>query len=284
MELVGRAWGRALTLGVGAALVAGAASSAPIVVDGTIDGFAVQATVEFAFNDQCSVDCALHISLTNSTPGQLSSIARTLAGITFEPDSAITIDRTQSTVLVDTDMGDILVGSASAAATADLMSGTHLDVTRHWGFDQLLVPVPEAGGSGMLGSYVVSAVGDVANESPILGNVGLIGSDDLFTGSGTISGVEPNPPNGTHFTIVNDATCSPDTCGGLRGGFQDPLGRVWIQDTVWISLHYDGLLESVSKVEPIYGTNGLPGFVIPEPGVGLLLLGLLPLLGRLRSR
>lgn len=248
----------------------------PFDVGGSIDGFAVQATVEYAFDDACDTGCTLHISLTNSTAGQLPAIGATLAGISFEPNGAITIDRTQSTVLVDTDLGDLLVGSGSAAATADLISASFLDVTRHWAFDVITAPV--MGDGRMLGSHVVSAVGDVAN------NVGAIGTDDLFTGSGTISGVEPNPPNGTHFTLVNDATCSPETCGGLNGGFQDQLGRVWIQDTVWISLHYDGLLESLSKVEPIYGTEGLPSFVIPEPGVGLLALGLLALLGRRRQR
>ena len=260
-----------------AALLLWAGSALAVPISGTIpnldppaNSLTVTVEVDFAFNAGCSVDCDLHITLANTTVGQLSTIGQTLTGITFEPSSAITIDRSQSTVLVDTSAGDRLVGAGSVIATAELTSGSHIDVTRHWAFDRLVEPVMEAGGTRMLGSYVVGSAGD------ILDNVGLLGHDDLLTGSGILSSIETNAPNGTKFSIVNDATCSPGTCGGLRGGFQDSQGRAWIQNQVWISLHYDGQLTSISKVEPVFGTEGNPSFVVPEPA-GLLVLGLLAL-------
>jgi hypothetical protein len=275
-------------------LIIGGVAVAPagaITVSGTIpnldppfDSFTVTTDVTWSFDDQCLSNCTLHFTLTNSTVGQLQTIGQTLSGITFEPDSAITIDRTQSTVMVDAtlpDPGDILVGSGSAVATGELLSGTMIDITRHWGFDLLIEPVMETGGSGMLGSYVVSSVGDVVNGGP---NEGLIGTGDLFT-SGILSSVEPSPPNGTPFSIVNNATCSAGTCGTLGEGFQDSHNRTWVQDTVWISLNYDGQLTSLSKVEPIFGTDGLPNFVVPGPGVtSLFLLGALGLFGYGRRR
>jgi hypothetical protein len=263
-----------------------------ITVSGTIpnldppfDSLSVTVDVDFAFDPGCSLDCQLHITLTNSTASQLQTIGQTLTGITFEPDSAITIDRSQSTVHVDTLLGDMLVGSGSVTATSELISGTNIDITRHWGFDLLAEPVPAAGGTRMLGSYVVSSVGDVANGTPVLGNVGLIGRNDLFTGSGIISSIERNPPNGTEFSIVNDLTCAAGTCGGLTEGFQDNKPKTWVQNSLTIWLHYDGQLTSVSKVEPIFGTDGNATFVVPEPGIGLLVLGLAALaLARPRPR
>jgi hypothetical protein len=250
-------------------------------LDPPANSLTVTVDVDFAFDAGCISDCQLHVTLANITAGQLTTIGQTLTGITFEPNSAITIDRSQSTVLVDTNLGDILVGAGSVIATAELTSGNHIDVTRHWAFDRLVEPVMEAGGTRMLGSYVVGSAGDVANGTPVLGNVGLLGHDDLFTGSGSLSSIETNAPNGTKFSIVNDATCSAGTCGGLTGGFQDQQGRAWIQNKVWISLHYDGQLTSLSKVEPIFGTDGNAMFVVPEPA-GLLLPGLFALAWRWR--
>jgi hypothetical protein len=279
---------RTVLVTLAAALFPAAVSA--ITVSGTIpnldppfDSFTVTVDVEYVIvDDTCSTDCLLHITLTNNTASQLETIGQTLTGITFEPDSAITIDRSQSTAKVL--MGDILVGAGSATATVELASGDDIDVTRHWGFDLLAEPVPAAGGTRMLGSYVVSSVGDVANGTPILGNVGLIGRHDLFTGSGSISSVEPNPPNGTHFSIVNDDTCSAGTCGGLKEGFQDNKNRTWVQNSLTVWLHYDGQLTSLSKVEPLFGTDGNPTFVVPEPGIGLLVLGLVALAREQRRR
>jgi hypothetical protein len=280
---------RCLLLAV-AGLLAPAAASA-VTVSGTIpnldppfDSLTVTVDADFSFDTLCTVDCQLHITLTNNTASQLQTIGQTLTGITFEPDSAITIDRSQSTVVVDTLLGDILVGSGSATATSELTSGSDIDITRHWGFDLLAEPVPAAGGTRMLGSYVISSVGAVANGTPITGNVGLIGTSDLFTGSGVISSVEKNPPNGTEFSIVNDLTCSPGTCGGLKNGFQDNKPKAWVQNSLTIWLHYDGQLTSISKVEPIFGTDGNPAFMLPEPGLGLLLLGLAGIALKLRPR
>ena len=123
-------------------------------------------------------------------------------------------------------------------------------MTRHWGFDTLVSPVMVGG--EMLGSYVISSVGDVA-VNIIPDNEGLLGNMDLFTGSGVISGIEPNPPNGTPFSIVNDATCSPGTCGGLEEGFQDAANRAWIQNEVSFALHYDGLTaDQIAELEADY--------------------------------
>ena len=100
-------------------------SAAAVTVSGTIpnldppfDSLTVTVDADFVFDAGCSVDCQLHITLTNNTATQLGTIGQTLTGITFEPDGAITIDRSQSTVHVDTLLGDILVGAGSATATS----------------------------------------------------------------------------------------------------------------------------------------------------------------------
>jgi hypothetical protein len=169
--------------------------------------------VDVAFNAACSVGCTLEITLAHVSTAQLRTVGQTLVGITFEPNAPITIDRGQSRVIVDRDAADLLVGAASATASSELTAHSIIDVTRHWGLDVLAAPVIQDGGTRRLGSYVVSSVADVAGAAA---NQGLIGAGDLFTGFGIVSSVEPSPPDGTRFALVNDATCSPGTSSSSR--------------------------------------------------------------------
>jgi hypothetical protein len=132
-----------------------------------------------------------------------------------------------------------------------------------------------------LGTNLLSSVGDAFPDTDALG------MGDLF--AGTVSSVEPNPPDGTSFSIVDDATCTGPpgtaTCGGLASGFQDPQNRAWIQNTATATLIYDGTtnkLTSIANVDPIFGTEGRP---VPAPGAaGFLLTGLVCIALRLRGR
>jgi hypothetical protein len=256
----------------------------PGLPDAFNDGIAkVQAV--FDFDPSCSSDCVLAITLTyldfyltsEGDGSTLQTIGQTLSGITFEPASgdSINVDLSSSTVSILT---SIFVGSGASQASSDL--GTN--VTHHWGF-AVNAALPGATGStpgGPLGSHVLSSVGDAGVIKDGGGNViagleGVIGMDDLFT-SGVLSNVETNPPDGTSFSLVDGDTCDSSGCGSLAEGFQNSLGRVWIQSQIKANLVYDGTLTNIASADPIFGTEGLP---IPEPGtaalVGFGLLGLL---------
>jgi hypothetical protein len=230
--------------------------------------FLPDVTVEFTFDETCMTSsCQLQIELTYNASGGLSAIGQTLSGVAFNAFSNATqidldVDLTISTMLAES-----LVGAGSDDALADFGSGnSNVDVSGHWGF------VSGFASSGSLGTNLLSSVGDAAPDTDVLG------SSDLF--SGTISGIEPNPPDGTSFSIVDDATCTgppgSPSCGSLGGGFQDSNDRAWIQNVGTATLAYDGTtykLTSIADVDPIFGTEGNQ---VPEPGTAALLgLGLL---------
>ena len=228
---------------------------------GTVDGFDYDIDAMFSWDESCSSDCELQIMLTynSSDPSPLNSIGQTLAGVTWDTAGSASFDRSLSQVLAES-----FVGAGSAQATSDLSTADGLDVSGHYAYKGDL----NVDGLGM---HILSSVGDV--------NFGedSVGTADLLPGF--ISSVENNPPNGTEFTIVTDATCTAGTCNGLNGGFQDGLDRVWIQNSIKASLAYDGGIEGISNIVPIFGTDGKFEGPIPEPtaallyGVGLVVFG-----------
>jgi hypothetical protein len=218
-------------------------------------GFEPDVTLTFIFDDGCSTNCTLRIDLTYNESGNMNANQQALTGVTFDPAGSITVSAASSTVLAPT-----LVGSQAATATAQL-GNTTIDgvsgeiVSGHWAFRDDLengldpnVPVAFDG----LGNYALFSVGDVT-----FGGVKLdvIGMEYLLPG--TISTVEPNPPDGIPFGVVD-----PDTTD-LAGGEDTVLA----QSSTSAFLNYDGLLDSVGNVRPHFGTDG----VVPEPGTAFLL-------------
>jgi hypothetical protein len=237
-------------------------------INGEDPNFDPDVTGEFMWDESCTVSCILMITLTynsNAENEAVSALGQTLSGITFEPDVDLAIDRALSTVSV---LSSDYVGKDRADAESDLGD----DVTRHWGFVQNDALLGVTDGNRMFGSYLVGSVGDAGGMTDVLG------MSDLLTGSGIISDVEPNPPDGTSFSLVNPDTCdvNGDNCQGSLGNNPSD-GRAWIRNEVKVNLAYDAdsPLEDILKAEPTFGTEGQPSFVIPEPGtVALLALGL----------
>jgi hypothetical protein len=228
-------------------------------IHGEDPNFDPDVTAEFMWDDTCTSSCTLMITLTynsNAENEPVSALGQTLSGITFEPDVALAIDRTLSTASI---LSSDYVGKDRVQAENDLGD----DVTRHWGFvqDDALLGVMD--GQRMLGSYLVGSVGDAGGMTDVLGK------KDMFSGSGVISSVELNPPNGTPFSIVNPETCDAngDNCQGSLGSNPND-GRAWIRNQIKINLVYDSNspLDEILKAEPLFGTEGNPSFVIPEPG------------------
>ena len=223
-----------------------------------LDGFEVDVTAEFSWDSSCTSNCELEIAMTYNDVSGLNSIGQTFSGITWDQDGSAMIDKDLSQVLAES-----FVGAGSAQATADLTTADGLDVSGHYAYKGDL-------NVDGLGLHILSSVGDV--------NFGedTVGTADLLPGF--ISSVENNPPNGTQFSIVDDSTCSAGTCDGQNGGFQDRLGRAWIQNSVTALMYYEGELEDINNIVAIFGTDGVTG-PIPEPsaallyGVGLVVFG-----------
>jgi hypothetical protein len=270
----------------GLALFPGAASALTVEVfnfsgqpiQGEDPLFLPDVTIEFTYDETCMTSsCQLQIELTYNASGGLGAIGQTLTGVGFDAFSNATqidldVDLTISTMLAES-----LVGAGSDDALSDFGSGnSNVDVSGHWGF------VSGFASSGSLGTNLLSSVGDAAPDTDVLGNM------DLF--SGIISGIEPNPPDGTGFSIVDDSTCTgppgSPTCGSLTGGFQDSNNDAWIQNVGTATLVYDGTtfkLTDIDNVDPIFGTEG--NQLVPEPGTAALLgLGLLGLAAAGRRR
>jgi hypothetical protein len=255
----------------GAAALTFGFSGQPIA-GGDNPGFLPDVTIGFTFDDTCMTDsCLLTITLTYNDSGGLPSIGESLSGVAFDAFSNgspidLAVILSSSTVAADR-----LVGAGSDEALSDFGAGSNsdVDVSGHWGF------VSGFASSGSIGSNVFSSVGDVFPDTDVVGDA------DLF--DGIVSSVEPNPPNGTAFSIVDDNTCTgppgSPTCGGLGGGFQDSGDRAWIQNEATGTLVYDGTtnkLTGVGNVRPLFGTEGR--ILVPEPSTApLAALGLVGL-------
>lgn len=221
-------------------------------------GFEPDVTATFTFDPTCSMNCTLRIDLTYNESGSMTGNPQVLVGVTFDPVGSITVDPVNSgshTVLAPT-----LVGEDATTAISEL-GNTTIDgvsgeiVSGHWGFrDDLengLDPsVPVAFDD--LGNYVLSSVGDVSFNG-VMSDV--VGMEHLL--NGTISSVEPNPPNGIPFGVVD-----PDTTN-LDGTEDTALA----QSSTTAFLIYDGSLDDIENVLPLFGTDGV---AIPEPGTALL--------------
>ncbi len=282
----------ALSIALGVGLLPGSACAITMLqfdfsgspIEGGVDpGYNPDVTVEFTFDETCMTSsCQLTVKLTYNDSGGLSTIGQTLSGVVFdafdENAAGFDLDVTLSN---STAVASSLVGAGSDDAYSDFgVSDGAVDVSGHWGFvsGYASTHVPP------LGSNVLSSVGDVLPDMGVLGNM------DLF--DGIISGVEPSPPDGTSFSIVDPNTCTgppgSPTCGSLAEGFQDSQNRAWVQNMLTATLEYDGSthkLTDIDNVDPIFGTEGRP---IPEPSVvALLLLGVTGLAAagtRLRQR
>jgi hypothetical protein len=211
-------------------------------------GFLPDVTVAFSYDGGCDTDCQLTVVLTYNDSGGLTTIGQTLAGVSFDA-LGVVFDPTHSGNSV---LASKLVGPGSTSADTDV------GVTAQYAFGSINV----AG----WGAYALSSVGDLNFGEDSLGHGDLL--------PGTPSALEPNPPNGTSYSLVDPNTCAPGTCGGLQGGFQDSQERVWIQSQATATLVYDGSLDGIGNVRPFFGTNGAS--LVPEPSSTLLFaLGLL---------
>ena len=77
-----------------------------------------------------------------------------------------------------------------------------------------------------------------------------------------MSSIEPSPPNGSRFGIIDS--------GSSSGGGGWPAGSLaYVQDEIVATLLYTDILTGVDTVEPLYGTDGLA--LVPEPTTALLL-------------
>ena len=223
--------------------------------------------VSFSWDDACLVGCTLRIDLdyldSNGGLG-LESNAQGLSGAIWDMSGATLRDNDNQTgadVISPT-----LVGGLSATAigqlsniTIDSVSGEQ--TTAHWGVrNDLAILYPSSG------TNILSSVGDVMIAGMM--SVDFMGVDSLLPG-GTISSVEPNPPDGIPFAIVDPFT---PMLTGIAGDV------ALAQSTTTAFLIYDGALTGVGNVEPLFGTSGV---ALPEAGTGLMLgLGIAGLLRR----
>jgi hypothetical protein len=232
-------------------------SGSPIV--GEDENFTPDVSIQFTYDTACSGSCSLEIMMTYNDSGGLSTIGETLAGVHFDVMGSLVFAGTGVVMAED------YVGSGAAEALSDL----GLNVTGHYALGQANV-------FGVDG-YAFGSVGDINFGEATLGAANLL--------PGTISGVEPNPPNGTDFSIV-DPNAIPNS-----GGFQAPVNPnpsehqlgVWIQNSITASLNYDGSLgeNAIVDVTPYFGTDGAP---IPEPSSALLYAAGLLVVGRATRR
>ncbi len=239
--------------------------SGQAILGGDNPSYQPDVTAKFTFDETCMTSsCNLTITLTYNDSGGLSTIGETLAAVSFDAFSNASQIELSLSLSSSTVNAESLVGAGSADALSDFgaASNSNVDVSGHWAFVSGFVS------SGSLGSNVFSSVGDAFPDTDV------VGMADVF--SGTISSIELNPPDGTSFSIVDDNTCTgppgTPTCSPLTGGgFQDSKNAAWIQNEATGTLVYDGStnkLTSVGNVDPLFGTEGRPLGLIPEPSAG----------------
>lgn len=238
-------------------------STSGTVVGGDHPTYVVNSTVTFEWDDACNGTknslCTLTITMSAdpTASGSVPSQGEALSGVLFDVigNASFRDGPPGSSPYAGATVGaSDLIGSGALTAEGELGTlGSLIDVSGHWGLNPT-VSVPGEG------TVFLGSVGDIFN------GVDTLGSMHLF--SGTISSVEPNPPNGSNFAIVDS--------GSSVGGMGFPSGDLaYVQDEIVATVFYTKKLQGIDNVDPVYGTMGQP---VPEPLTSVLMgLGLLGL-------
>ncbi len=235
------------------------------IVGGDNPGYVVESSANFSWDNAClgtdPAFCELTITLRaeTTTSGAAPSQGELLTALVFDVlGGADFRDGPPGNVPWG---GSVLASALEGSGAATAFGEIGLDVSAHWGLN----PAIAVAGKG---THALSSVGDLFNGAATMGSMQLF--------PGTMSSIEPAPPNGSRFGIIDSASSS--------GGSGWPAGSLaYVQDEIVATLLYTGTLSDVESVEPLYGTMGLP---IPEPGTALLVVsGFLALAwsGRRRS-
>ena len=229
------------------------------IAGGDNPGYIVESSANFSWDDACSgtdpAFCTLTITLSAdpTASGAAPSQGEVLSALVFDVlGGADFRDGPPGNVpFGGTVTASALEGSGAATALGEI----GLDVSAHWGLNPAIVVAGH-------GSLALASVGDLINGAAEMGSMQLF--------PGTMSTVEPVPPDGSRFGIIDS--------GSSSGGGGWPAGSLaYVQDEIVAALLYTGTLTGIDTVEPLYGTMGLP-IGVPEPTTGVM-LGLSLLLG-----
>jgi hypothetical protein len=237
------------------------------IAGGDNPGYVVNSSANFSWEPLCPGAepnfCTLTITLAaeTSTSGPAPSQGEVLTALVFDVlGGADFRDGPPGNVpFGGTVTASALEGSGAATALGEI----GLDVSAHWGLNPAIQV--DSHGSHLLSSVVDAFGGFLAGGDTLR-------SIQLFPG--TISSIEPSPPDGSNFGIID--------AGSSSGGIGWPAGSLaYVQDEIVVTLLYEGILTGVDDVEPLYGTTGLP---VPEPTTTTGVLFGVGLLGLLRLR
>ena len=209
-------------------------------IEGERDDYNPSGSAEFRYDEMMML---LEIVLTNDTSQQTLAIGEVLTGLTFDL-TGFTGTLVPYEALINTGSGLVGVGATSAT-----------DLSSEWGFRDDL-----SAGEGV-GSFAVSAVGDV--------NFGAdsFGPKDRFDQSKNLFG----PPSGS-LGGIDAGIVGPNVSLGSDGfSNQGPVVQNQMTFSFWVL--GEGLSEdSISNVQPFFGSDGAFLVQVPEPST-LLLLG-----------
>jgi hypothetical protein len=250
--------------------------SIPLLGD---DTFSATVTTTFEWDQGCTGTeadpCQLGITLSYDSSNGISSQGQTLAGVLWEPlgtadfrpgpppPSPTGPFNYGGVVGAASLIGDAAGTALNFLANVTIGNTTLVNVTSHWGLNPALA-------LNGYGSHLLSSVGSVlegfGGSSSALGNGHLFGNSP--------SSVEPSPPNGSSFGLVDPGATNATFDTGFGGD-----GKAFVQSAIRANVYYINTLDDIDTnlVLPIFGTQGLP---IPEPSTAILLgFGLLSLLG-----
>jgi hypothetical protein len=178
----------------------------------------------------------LEITLTNTTTQVISANWQVLTGLSWD--------------------GSLSLTPVSAVISSGSLEGpgatVDTNLSSEWGFKNL-----NAGSSpsGPIGSYGISAVGDVNNGAD------SFEPKDRFDTSGNLFGPPSGSLNGVDAGIIGlPASFNPN------GGFQGPVVSNQMKFTFTVS-NPNSL--NISNIQPFFGSDG--AFLVPEPATMLLL-------------